>query len=143
MPVASSPLAIDLSHGWEVTFGKDAKRVKMDTLSSWTDNDSTRYFSGVAVYEKEVSVPADAVKDAHTVQIVFGAESKAKTQAGAEEMPADITEQPRSQTDTMEAMRAPTRPGPRMQAVLDAPVARGGSGLHKRQAGRIGVVPAV
>ena len=119
-----SPQAIDLSHGWEVTFGKDKKAVMMDNLTSWTDNETTRYFSGVAVYEKKVSVPADMLKDGLALQITFGAQPKPKAKADGDEseIPADITEQPRPQSDTAEAMRAPTRPGPRMQAVLDAPV---------------------
>ena len=127
IPVAqatASPQAIDLSHGWEVAFGKDKKPVMMDNLSSWTDNESTRYFSGVAVYEKKVSVPADMIKEGLALQITFGGQAKSKVKADGDEseMPADITEQPRPQADTAEAMRAPTRPGPRMQAVLDAPV---------------------
>jgi hypothetical protein len=120
----SSPQAIDLSHGWEVTFGKDKKPVMMDNLSSWTDNESTRYFSGVAVYEKKVSVPADMLKDGLAVQIVFSGQSKSNTRAEGEkqEMPEDIYEPPGQRSDTAEGMRAPTKPGPRMQAVLNAPV---------------------
>jgi hypothetical protein len=121
---ASSPQIIDLSHGWEVTFGKDKKPVIMDNLTSWTDNESTRYFSGVAVYDKKITVPADMLKEGLVVQITFGGETKPKAQADGDkpEMPADINEPPKPQADTAEAMRAPTRPGPRMQAVLEAPV---------------------
>jgi hypothetical protein len=121
---ASSPQVIDLSHGWEVTFGKDKKPVMMDNLASWTDDESTRYFSGVAVYNKKITVPADMLMEGLAVQIVFGGQSKPNTQAEGEkqEMPADIYEPPGQQADTAAGMRAPTKPGPRMQAVFNAPV---------------------
>src|SRR5262249_39010205 len=48
------PAPIDLSAGWRVTFGENAKPMMMDQLRSWTDDETTRYFSGTAVYEKEV-----------------------------------------------------------------------------------------
>ena len=38
-------------------FGPQGPAVTMDTLRSWTDDDATRYFSGVATYEKSVIVP--------------------------------------------------------------------------------------
>ena len=143
VPAASSPQAIDLSHGWEVTFGKDTKPVKMDTLSSWTDNDSTRYFSGVAVYEKKVSVPADVVKDGHTVQIVFGGQSKPKAQAVR---PGDSRRYYRTAQVANRYHGGDACPDQARSAHAGGsrcPGARGGSGLRKRQAGRIGVVPAV
>jgi hypothetical protein len=121
--VASLPPPIDLSSDWSVSFGKDAKPVVMDKLSSWTDNPDTRYFSGVAVYEKRVTVPAEMLQKGVGVQMVFG-QSKPKVQGGSEDTraPMDITEPPRAESDTAEAMRAPAKPGPRMQAFLDAPV---------------------
>src|SRR6266446_6015923 len=51
------PAPIDLSTGWRVSFGQNAKPIVMDQLRSWTENDATRSFSGVATYEKEVIVP--------------------------------------------------------------------------------------
>jgi hypothetical protein len=114
---------IDLSSGWNVYFGNDKKPVVMDKLSSWTENEATRYFSGVAVYEKKVTVPAEMFEKGVSVQIVFG-QSKPKVQGDSEDSqsPTDIAEAPRAQDDTADAMRAPARPGPRMQAFLDAPV---------------------
>jgi hypothetical protein len=48
---------IDISSGWTVRFGEDAEPVKMEQLASWTGDEKTRYFSGVATYEREVTVP--------------------------------------------------------------------------------------
>jgi hypothetical protein len=58
-PARPSAVAVplDLSTGWTVAFGPDATPVIMDTLRSWTDDPTTRYFSGVATYEKTVNVP--------------------------------------------------------------------------------------
>ena len=113
---------IDLSSSWSVSFDKDNEPVVMDKLRSWTENEATRYFSGVAVYEKKVTVPADMLKPGLALQIVFG-ELKLKAPDDGDESkpPADISE-PKPQSDTAEGMRAPARPGPRMQAFLDAPV---------------------
>ncbi|MGD0516403.1 MAG: glycosyl hydrolase [Thermoguttaceae bacterium] len=120
---ASNPKAIDISDGWSVSFGKDSKPVTIDKLTSWTENEATRYFSGVAVYEKKVKVPSAMLKQGLAVQLSLG-EAKVKTQTddGQSKAPADISEPPRPQSDTVDALRAPTRPGPRMQAILDAPV---------------------
>ena len=44
----------------------------MDHLQSWTENETTRYFSGVATYEKEINVPGDLVQSGLAVQLDFG-----------------------------------------------------------------------
>lgn len=66
---ASTP--IDLSSGWKVTVGAAAPTV-WEKLSSWTDNESTRYFSGVATYEKEVTIPADWLQPGVPTVLDFG-----------------------------------------------------------------------
>ncbi len=55
-PAVPSPL--DISAGWRVTFGPSGAPAEWGTLRSWTDDEATRHFSGVAVYEKTVDVPA-------------------------------------------------------------------------------------
>jgi hypothetical protein len=67
---ASPP--IDLSTGWRVSFGESTNRVTMDRLKSWTDNETTRYFSGTATYEREVTVPSDFLRAGLNVQLDFG-----------------------------------------------------------------------
>jgi len=66
------PPPLDLSAGWNVRFGPHGPAVTMDTLRSWTDDDATRYFSGLATYEKSVIVPAAMVANGLAVQLDFG-----------------------------------------------------------------------
>jgi hypothetical protein len=55
-----------------VTFGTNTTPVMMDTLRSWTDDEATRYFSGVATYEKEVTVPEAMVANGLTLRLDLG-----------------------------------------------------------------------
>ena len=66
------PPALDISSGWRVTFGQGAKPIQMDTLRSWTDDEETRYFSGVATYEKDITVPGAMLQSGLKVRIDFG-----------------------------------------------------------------------
>jgi len=52
------PPPIDMSAGWRVAIGNAGAPVEWPALHSWTDDEATRYFSGVATYEREVDVPA-------------------------------------------------------------------------------------
>jgi hypothetical protein len=63
---------IDLSTGWRVSFGSSGPVVQMDKLRSWTDEAETRYFSGVATYEKEVTVPDSLLQKGRWVRLDFG-----------------------------------------------------------------------
>jgi beta-galactosidase len=121
---AFMPPPIDLSEGWIVTFGKESNAAAMDKLRCWTEDERTRYFSGVAVYEKKFSVPADMLKDNLALQIKFGGQLKAKVQTGGDEygMPADTGKQSEPQSDAAEGTKVQTKPGPGMWAILDTPV---------------------
>jgi hypothetical protein len=99
---ATLPQAIDLSGGWNVSFGKHANPVVMDKLHSWTDDERTRYFSGVAVYEKKFTVPPEMFRDGLALDIALG-ESRATASGGGRGSAA-------------------SRDGSRMQALLDAPL---------------------
>jgi hypothetical protein len=63
---------VDLSRGWTVSFGPDHPPAVLDTLRSWTDDPATRYFSGVAAYEKTVSLPEGMVGGGREVWLDFG-----------------------------------------------------------------------
>jgi hypothetical protein len=55
--MAALNVVADLSHDWTITFpGKPS--VPMAQLHSWTDDEATRYFSGQAVYAKDVRLTA-------------------------------------------------------------------------------------
>lgn len=63
-------LIADLSKSWRVSFG-DAKKETMPQLVSWTRNEKTRYYSGVAIYSKTFDLPAGANHDAQLI-LSFG-----------------------------------------------------------------------
>jgi len=75
-PLASvtdqAPAPIDLSVGWQVSFDDMGAPVKMDTLRSWTDDEKTRYYSGVAAYEKTFALPDGFLKKGIRVQLDLG-----------------------------------------------------------------------
>lgn len=70
-PSAALP-SLDLSHNWQVTFGQDGARLEMENLRSWTESESTRYFSGQATYEKSVNVPESFLRQGRAVYLDFG-----------------------------------------------------------------------
>jgi len=69
-PVA--PAQLDLSTGWRVSFGATIPSVTMEQLHSWTDDEATRFFSGTATYEKDVTVTNDLVEPGMQLQLDFG-----------------------------------------------------------------------
>ncbi len=62
---------VDLSTGWRVTFGQGATK-QMDRLRSWTEDEDTRYFSGTATYEREVTVPESMLRAGAPLLLHFG-----------------------------------------------------------------------
>jgi hypothetical protein len=62
----------DLSAGWRVSFGATTTPVTMDQLRSWTDEESTRYFSGTATYEKEMTIPTSFLPPGTAFRLDFG-----------------------------------------------------------------------
>ena len=68
----SEPASLDLSEGWRVTFGTARESKTMEHLNSWIDDEATRYFSGVAVYEKTISVPENMLQPGTALQLDFG-----------------------------------------------------------------------
>jgi hypothetical protein len=68
---ASIP-ALDLSGDWTVRFRPGDPTVTMHTLRSWTDDPSTRGFSGVATYSKDVTVPDGMLRPGVLVRLDVG-----------------------------------------------------------------------
>jgi len=66
------PAAIDLSGGWRVSFGPEGTPKVMEYLQSWTNDSDTRYFSGIATYEKSVSMPENMLRKDLAVRLDFG-----------------------------------------------------------------------
>ena len=46
--------------------------MQMNTLRSWTDDEETRYFSGVATYEKEVTLTGTMFEKGRRIVLDFG-----------------------------------------------------------------------
>ncbi|HXM34700.1 MAG TPA: hypothetical protein VN920_05905, partial [Pyrinomonadaceae bacterium] len=63
---------VDLNSGWRVSFGESGKTVQMDKLRSWTEDETTRYYSGSATYEKEVVLPEYMAQKRASVRLDFG-----------------------------------------------------------------------
>lgn len=68
------PPAIDLSRNWSVSFVSTGKALQMGRLQSWTEIEGLRYFSGQAVYEKDVEVPSSMLQNGLKVYLNFGKE---------------------------------------------------------------------
>jgi hypothetical protein len=67
----SKEIVLDISKGWKVTFGLRPS-ITMEQLSSWIDDESTRYFSGIATYEKNVEIGKNSIKTDSPIKIDFG-----------------------------------------------------------------------
>jgi hypothetical protein len=83
------PPPVDLSSGWTVSFGKDAP-VAMDTLASWTTLTNEVNFSGVATYEKTVTVAPGMLNDALSVSFDFGQPKPSQERAGGQGYHANL-----------------------------------------------------
>jgi hypothetical protein len=68
----SEKLEVDLSRQWKVTFGDTGLGMEMDHLSSWSDNTKTRFFSGLATYEKSFDLPLKSVRRETNYLLDFG-----------------------------------------------------------------------
>ena len=69
---ASETASLDLSENWRVNFPSAGMSRTMEKLISWIDDGATRYFSGVAVYEKTVSVPESMLEPGIVLRLDFG-----------------------------------------------------------------------
>ncbi|QQS49345.1 MAG: glycoside hydrolase [Acidobacteriota bacterium] len=74
LPVTAVPASmaaeIDLSADWQMTIA--GRRTTLPRLRSWAEDEETRYFSGSAVYEKRVNVPAGWLQKGNAVRLDFG-----------------------------------------------------------------------
>jgi hypothetical protein len=69
---AAAPEPLDLSTGWTVAFGSGGPPANFDRLRSWTDAETTRYFSGLATYTKDFVLPAPMVRPRAPLRLDFG-----------------------------------------------------------------------
>ncbi|MET0322763.1 MAG: glycosyl hydrolase, partial [Duganella sp.] len=70
---AAAPTVLaDLGSGWQVRFPDAPAPQAMPALRSWTDDAATRYFSGIAVYSKDVTLTARQLLGAVTLDFGEG-----------------------------------------------------------------------
>ncbi|WP_440962747.1 glycosyl hydrolase [Massilia sp. GER05] len=88
-PVAATMEIADLGRDWSLRFPGKAQAQRLAALRSWTDDEATRYFSGVATYEKDVELTAAQLRSPRLV-LDFGTgtplESAPKVPAGMRAM---------------------------------------------------------
>jgi hypothetical protein len=75
--VSSVPEPIGLNEGWDLQFPPHwgaPPEIKLDKLISWTDHEDAgvRYFSGTAIYEKEVEIPSDFLRGDREIWLELG-----------------------------------------------------------------------
>ncbi|HWR50944.1 MAG TPA: glycosyl hydrolase [Bryobacteraceae bacterium] len=70
-PPAQTPEPMDLNTGWTVAFG-DGKPVAIDRLASWAESEATRFYSGLATYERKMTIPPAMLSKGLSVRIDFG-----------------------------------------------------------------------
>ena len=73
--------SVDISTDWRVAFG-NTPSVAMKQLHSWANDEATRYFSGVATYERSFDLPGNFTTSEGTVFLDFG-EGKALENTGS------------------------------------------------------------
>ncbi len=66
------PEPLDLNEGWKISFGDNSKQTPMDHLHSWTEEETTKYFSGQATYVKTVSIPNGMLSPSLEFRLDFG-----------------------------------------------------------------------
>jgi hypothetical protein len=66
VPAAEADIA-DLGRDWTLRFPGRTQAQTLAALRSWTEDDTTRYFSGVATYEKEVELTAAQLRSPRLV----------------------------------------------------------------------------
>ena len=78
------PQPVDLSSRWTVRFGKDGEPVAMEKLASWTSLKDKVNFSGVATYEKTITVAPEMLKNGLSVSFDFGQATPAQDRSGTQ-----------------------------------------------------------
>ena len=76
LPERQESVSLDLSRQWKLAFADTGLSVDMDRLSSWSENQRTRFYSGLAAYEKNFNLPADPEAQAARYFIDFGPGSR-------------------------------------------------------------------
>jgi hypothetical protein len=71
-PARRESVKADLSRDWKVTFGDAGLSKDMDRLASWSDDEATRYYSGLATYRKSFDLPSASLPQGTRFLLDFG-----------------------------------------------------------------------
>jgi hypothetical protein len=71
--VRQTSASVELRSGWTVTVGGSRRSGSVDLPHSWADDPETRYFSGTAIYQRAVDLPATFRAAGSRVFLDFGA----------------------------------------------------------------------
>ena len=82
---------IDLSSNWTVAFGTNNAPVAMDKLTSWIDVPNKKNFSGVATYEKTVTVAPYLLNTNFNQLFDFGQGVSSQERGGGQGYHAELT----------------------------------------------------
>src|ERR1022692_3399735 len=63
---------VDVSDNWTVRFPDSPRAVQMTTLRPWTDDESRKFYSGTATYQRTVEAPAAMLRAGRRVFLNFG-----------------------------------------------------------------------
>jgi len=72
----SETLELDLSESWKVTFHGLGLSTSMDRLASWSEDTKTKFYSGLATYQKSFDLRRDSKKQGTEFLLDFGEGSK-------------------------------------------------------------------
>jgi hypothetical protein len=64
--------ALDLSRDWQVTFEGTDRQVNMEFLRSWTEIEGLKYFSGRAVYQRQIDIPEAYLRPGRQMVLSLG-----------------------------------------------------------------------
>ena len=69
---ATLPAPLELSSDWRVRFETDRQPQTFAQLRSWTEDTARRFYSGTAIYEKEIDLPASWLRPGVNARLDFG-----------------------------------------------------------------------
>lgn len=69
---ATLPAPLELSSDWRVSFDSGGQPQTFAQLRSWTEDTARRYYSGTAIYEKEIDLPAAWLRPGVNARLDFG-----------------------------------------------------------------------
>jgi hypothetical protein len=72
IPASPSIPPLDVSANWSVKFPDSPQAVQMATLRPWTDDESRKFYSGTATYERTVTAPPAMLRAGQRVFLNFG-----------------------------------------------------------------------